>query len=198
MVLKSQNRRVGIIAGVVRIVTKKSLPNTTSGMNIATLVRCYDALALMPSPRSTLASPDSPCISVWSATSSCASALLVNLSSRRLLTDLFSSPFARHYVRWSSNKVELQKSQLYNSVSYLAIMKRIWPEAVNVFLAFFITLTLFPGTLLLIPSRNGINAAWFGIFLIVSRTPPAFLPFALLTAVSLFFCLTAHVHLPGV
>lgn len=73
-------------------------------------------------------------------------------------------------MRWSSNKIEVEKTQLYDSVSYLSIMKRIWPEALNVFLAFFITLTLFPGTILLIPSRNGIDPAWFGIFLIVSLT----------------------------
>lgn len=71
-------------------------------------------------------------------------------------------------MRWSTPKIEMQKAAVYGSVSYLNIMKRIWPEALNVFLVFFITLTLFPGTILLIPSRNGIDPAWFGIFLIVS------------------------------
>jgi len=97
-----------------------------------------------------------------------------------------NSPFTRHHVRWSVNTVEMKKTAAYSGgVSYKKILKRIWPEALNVFLTFFITLTLFPGTLLLIPSRNGINAEWFGIFLIftfqvfdfIGRTAPRFVTF---------------------
>jgi len=144
----------GIIAGAVRVITKKSLPDTVSGMNIATLI--YFALAAF-----------------------CMYLCVVGYFIMR------NSPFASYYVRWSNDGVELKKTATYNSVSYLAIMKRIWPEALNVFLAFFITLTLFPGTILLIKSRNGINAAWFGIFLIftfqvfdfIGRTAPRWVRF---------------------
>jgi len=46
------------------------------------------------------------------------------------------------------------------------VTMRIWVEALNVFLAFFITLSLFPGVLLLIESHHGIREDRFAIALI--------------------------------
>ncbi|MDP2434881.1 MAG: hypothetical protein Q8P67_03995, partial [archaeon] len=77
---------------------------------------------------------------------------------------------------------EADKTQ--QAVSYLAVFKKVWVEALEVFWVFFVTLTIFPGLTLQIPSQFGPQFdAWFGILLIfdfqlfdyVGRTCPRWL-----------------------
>ena len=93
-------------------------------------------------------------------------------------------------------------------VSYWSVFKKMWIEVLEVFWVFFVTLTIFPGLTLQIPSQFGPQfQAWFGILLIfdfqifdyVGRTCPRWLmlfsrrtlwiPVALRTAFVLLFLL---------
>lgn len=67
---------------------------------------------------------------------------------------------------------------------FFYIMKKIWPQALNVFWIFFVTLSLFPGLLFRIqPSWSFLSNGWIGIILVgifqigdfIGRTLPQFL-----------------------
>lgn len=139
------NGVAGLLVGLLRIITKLAFPNTTVGIRDSSIV--YFALAAF--------------VLVF-----CAFGFSL----------LIKNPFGAYYLSVFHKAQQTSELSAHDDfddqfhsvkqVSYMAIFKKIWLEVAEVFYIFFVTLTIFPGFILNIPSQNPSFQTWFGILLI--------------------------------
>ena len=135
----SGNGIAGVLVGALRIFTKLALPNHNY-ISIVIFFSITCAILII-------------CIGCYFA--------------------LFRFPIALYYMNRKRNTKEGEASYLMKKKTkkwwegYWKILKKVKLEAFEVFLVFFITLSLFPGMSLTIESTSGLSSDWFGVLIVV-------------------------------
>lgn len=156
----SGNGVAGILVGLIRIFTKLAFSDTEEGLRNSSVL--YFVIG----------------------------AIIVGVCAFAFLF-LTKNPFATYYLAMNVKATRSrQKSSDYElidhdteqkpNIQYWSVFKKLWPEALEVFWVFFVTLTVFPGYILEIPSQWPAFQDWFSILLIfdfqlfdfVGRTVP--------------------------
>ena len=166
----SGNGIAGVLVGLLRIVTKLAFPNTIDGLRNSSIVYFVLAAAILAVCAFSFVLLLKNQFGVYY--------LALNVKSCKP-TSLDLEPEDKMMLPADAEN-EPQK------VGYWVVFKKLWLEALEVFWVFFVTLTIFPGLTLQIPSQFGPQFdAWFGILLIfdfqvfdyVGRTCPRWLMF---------------------
>jgi equilibrative nucleoside transporter 1/2/3 len=157
----SGNGIAGIIAGLLRVVTKISLPATAEGDKTSSLIFFGITTFVFVI-----------CIVIF----------LFMLKNPFTIFHLLDQDEKSGMTK--TDDIMIDEEERSKSVSVLRVQKKIWVQSLTVFMVFFITLSLFPGMIYAICPQSGttITADWFGILLIglfqffdfVGRTLPRF------------------------